>query len=330
MKIVVAQEHEGKRTDVLVLSFLQQDGLKTLTRSSLRKYWDDLVSVNGKSAKPSLKLKHGDSVEVVKELLLENLKKEIESSSIIPQKGDLDIVFEDEHCLVLNKKAGVVVHPGSGNIDNTLSNHVVWYLQSKGQYDKSIKRGGIVHRLDKGVSGLILFAKTLQSQIFFQKQFEVHTVEKIYLAKVQSSIFPSELECLLNGKNLNLKSVLSKLEKDDFICDDSWLKVTGYIRRSNINRMKMIFEPIKKSFGGGKLATSYIKPLSKEELLVKIETGRMHQIRATLEYLGLSIVGDSLYLTKKGKGGIPDIIQLQSILLSLENPAGGRKTFKLY
>lgn len=330
MEVVVSQEHVGKRADVFVLSHLKLDGLTTLTRSSLHKYWENLVRVNGKDTKQSLKLKEGDRVDISKELLLESMEKEISSSMILPQEGSLDIVFEDRYCLVVNKKAGVVVHPGSGNSENTLSNYVVWYLQNKEEYCKNIKRGGVVHRLDKGVSGLILFAKTLEAQQFFQKQFETQKVEKLYKAKVEGKVFPAVLSELLGSKNMNLKKEIEKLEKYNFVCDESWARVEGYIQRSNKNRMKMFFTPLKRSYGNGKLAISYIKPLSKEELLIKIETGRMHQIRATLEYLGLNILGDTLYSTKNGKGGIPEKIELESILLSLENPDGERMTFKLY
>ncbi len=330
MEVVVSQEHVGERIDIFVLSHLKLDGFTTLTRSSLHKYWENLVRVNGKDTKQSLKLKEGDRVDISKELLLESMEKEISSSMILPQKGSLDIVFEDRYCLVVNKKAGVVVHPGSGNSENTLSNYVVWYLQNKGEYCKNIKRGGVVHRLDKGVSGLILFAKTLEAQQFFQKQFETQKVEKLYKAKVEGKVFPAVLSELLGSKNMNLKKEIEKLEENNFVCDESWARVEGYIQRSNKNRMKMFFTPLKRSYGNGKLAISYIKPLSKEELLIKIETGRMHQIRATLEYLGLNILGDTLYSTKNGKGGIPEKIELESILLSLENPDGERMTFKLY
>ncbi len=160
------------------------------------------------------------------------LEKEISSSIILPQKGSLDIVFEDRYCLVVNKKAGVVVHPGSGNSENTLSNYVVWYLQNKGEYCRNIKRGGVVHRLDKGVSGLILFAKTLEAQQFFQKQFETQKVEKLAVKlkwRVKFSL--QTLSELLGSKNMNLKKEIEKLEKYNFVCDASWARVEGYIQR---------------------------------------------------------------------------------------------------
>ena len=93
--------------------------------------------------------------------------------------------------------------------------------------------------------------------------------------------------------------------------------------------MKMRFTP-QKFNNGGKYALTYVKPINENELLIKIETGRMHQIRATLEYLGINIVGDTLYSTKKGKGGVPDSIELTSVLLSFENMRGERETFNLY
>ena len=324
----VSNDAVGERVDVFVLNILKETSFKLVTRSFLKKYWDNLVLVNEKAAKLSLKLKEGDVVYIDTSLLEQKIKEDTSGLKIVPQKGDLDIVFENSEILILNKVSGVVVHPGAGNSDNTLANYVVGYLQSKGEYDERVKRGGIVHRLDKGVSGLILFAKTLESQIYYQKQFEEHKVVKLYHTRVESKNFPA----ILNEKikrGVDISSVIKDLESRDFIVDDNWQKLEGYVQRNNVNRMKMRFTP-QKFNNGGKYALTYVKPINENELLIKIETGRMHQIRATLEYLGINIVGDTLYSTKKGKGGVPDSIELTSVLLSFENMRGERETFNLY
>jgi len=328
MDINVCDKGVGERVDIFILDSLKDTQFKFITRSFLKKYWDNLVTVNGKGAKLSLKLKEGDRVFVDLHLLEERFKEDNLLLKIVPQNGDLDIIFEDRDILILNKKAGVVVHPGAGNVRNTLSNYVVGYLESKGEFDNRVKRGGIVHRLDKGVSGLILFAKTLEAQIYYQKQFENHEVVKIYYAKVESNNFPTVLEEEIE-KDMDIPSVIKTLELRNFEVDKDWYKLDGYIQRNNVNRMKMRFTP-QKFNNGGKYALTYIKVINKNELLIKIETGRMHQIRATLEYLGINIIGDTLYSTKKGRGGVPDSIELTSILLSFVDMQGERRIFNLY
>jgi len=179
-----------------------------------------------------------------------------------------------------------------------------------------------VHRLDKPVSGLILFAKNAESQLYFQKQFEEHKIEKIYLAKVEyGNDFNTELKAKIPLNPLDVSKELDKLVQNNFEIDDTWLKVEGYIGRSSINRMKMTFKTY--TFNHGRYALSYIKPISADEFLVIIKTGRMHQIRATIEYLGANIVGDTLFKTLKG-GIVPDEIELESILLCCNDMQGKR------
>jgi 23S rRNA-/tRNA-specific pseudouridylate synthase len=145
-------------------------------------------------------------------------------------------------------------------------------------------------------------------------------VEKVYLAKVEyEANLSGELKEKIPKKPLDVSKELDLLIKGDFQTDSSWLKVEGYIGRSSINRMKMIFKTY--SFNHSRSALSYIKPLSEKEFLIIIKTGRMYQIRASLEYLGAHIVGDTLFKTLKG-GAIPDSIELESILLSCKDMQG--------
>jgi len=317
--IKVSREYAGKRLDIFLSKYLESIGYVALTRTALKSNWSDLVTVNGRIQKPGYRVSEGDEI-----LVNEDRIKEIENSMdtdvrIEAEEGDLDIVFENTDFLVIRKEKGIVVHPGIGNRRNTLANKVRGYLESKGEYDKKVKRAGIVHRLDKGVSGLIVFAKSYKSQKFLQKQFEEHRVKKIYLARVEYSELKPEIRGYFSNKKRGLKKEIDTVIKNKFLLDDSWYKASGYIRRSLRNRVKMEFNIFKS--GNAKSSLSYIKPVSKQEVLVMIETGRMHQIRATLEYLGMAIVGDTLY----GNGSersMPERIELKSILLKFKDMEG--------
>jgi len=312
----IDETNQGIRADAFVST-----NFKVHSRSFLKHNWERLISINGKMGKPSYKLRKGDVLEIQDEEV-DKLLEEHSYGDIIPQHHTLDIVYEDKDFLIINKPKNLVVHPGVGNPKDTLVNYVVEYLQSKNEYDTRMERGGIVHRLDKPVSGLILFAKNAESQLYFQKQFEEHNVEKIYLAKVEyENDLNEELREKFPTKPLDVSEELDKLVQNNFEIDGTWLKVEGYIGRSSINRMKMAFKTY--SFNHGRAALSYIKPVSENEFLVIIKTGRMHQIRATMEYLRANIVGDTLYKTLKG-GIAPDEIALESILICCNDMQGKR------
>ncbi len=328
MKFEISDENIGKRCDIVVLSHLHENGFKDITRSFLKNIWKNLVKVNQKDAKGSLILKKDDILEVDENTLRGEIEDSVEILEILPQEGKLEVIYENPEFMIVNKPSGVVIHPGIKQKENTLANYVVGYLQSKGEYDKKIKRGGIVHRLDKGVAGLVLFAKTYESQRFFQKKFEEREVEKVYLAEVHYKEVPKELKEFFYNTNLEVNKELDKLEKGNFICDDSWYRLEGYIHRSDMNRMKMRFST--KSRGKRyRYSLTFIKPLNSRQVIVKIETGRMHQIRAGLEYLGMTIDCDTLYETLKGRGGIPDEISLKSVLLSFEDKDFQRRIFRI-
>ena len=318
----IDEKNKGKRLDLLVSETLHDGDYKFISRNFLTNNWDGIVKVDGVSRKQSYKLKLGEEVDIDMDKV-EALKEKMTSSTEIkPQQGDLEVLFESDDFLIIDKPKGVVVHPGIGNEDGTLVNYVKGYLSEKDDFKEEVQRAGIVHRLDKGVSGLIVFAKNLEMQKHLQDQFENHDVRKIYLAKVEykelrrgiKKCFPSE-----ESEYLDIESEIEKLEKSDFSFDKSWFKAEGYISRSPRNRVKMQF---KKYFGRrGKKAISYIKPVNKDQVLVVIKTGRMHQIRATLEYFGIGIVGDTLYGFARATS-MPDSIELRSVFLSFKELDG--------
>ena len=313
--IKIKQKQSGKRLDIFLLEYLENRGEDTFSRNFLTNNWDSLVSVNGKQLKQSYKLKEGDEVQVDMEKVGQIKVAMKRSSKIKSQEGELEVLFESEDFLIVEKPKGLVVHPGVGNRENTLANYVRGYLEEKGEFDNALTRVGIVHRLDKGVSGLIVFAKNVAMQKHLQEQFEKHTVRKVYLADIEYKQLRRDIRKYFSIENKDIGEEISKLEANDFEYDRSWFKAQGYIARSPRNRVKMQF---RKYLGrAGKKTISYIKPISQEQVLVVIKTGRMHQIRATLEYFGIGIKGDTLYGLSKSST-MPDKIALKAIFLGFK------------
>jgi 23S rRNA pseudouridine1911/1915/1917 synthase len=216
------------------------------------------VLVNDKIVKPNYKIRPGDVVSVV----LAWPPREVE---IVPQEIPLNIVFEDDQIMVINKPAGLVVHPGHGNWDGTLLNGLAHYFkQNKKQVENDY--GYLVHRIDKDTSGLLLVAKTEEAQTKLAKQFFDHTVDRSY-------------EALVWG---------------DF--EDEKGTIEGHIGRSLKDRRVMTVFP-----GGeyGKHAISHytVKQRFGYVTLVecKLETGRTHQIRAHFKYIGHRLFNDARY-----------------------------------
>lgn len=316
LSITITNEKKGLRMD----SFVVQN-FDLLSRNFLTKHWGTLVQVNDSTEKPSYKLRIGDKVDFHNEKMNELLKEnEIEIENIVPQQGKLNIVNETKDFLILNKPKGIPVHPGINFNTGTLANYVVGYLQSKNEWDERIERGGIVHRLDKSVSGLIVFAKTYEIQRYLQEEFEKHRVNKVYKAKVhfKDNALAEVKEKFINASRSEKKE-LDKFIDNNFQITHEWYKAEGYIGRSSVNRRKMSFKSYQS--GNSKYALSYLLPLDKDELLINIKTGRMYQIRATLESLGIVIDGDTLFETIKG-GTTPEKIDLESVLLAFTQPSG--------
>ena len=317
MKVVIDTKEQGERVDKFVELKLKDLGFKQTTRSMIKESIPEGVSINNAIANPSYRLKLGDSVEISREYWGEFFRNKSLSEEIVAQKGELNILFEDAHLIVLFKPKGLVVHPGVGNRKDTLANYIKYYLQSKNEFDINMDRAGIVHRLDKGVSGIMVVAKSKFVQEKLKKQFAKREVEKIYLAQVEkykSSEFSS-----IKPKSIN--KLLDQIE-DGEIAYSNWFEAKGYIGRDHVNRYKMSFKLYE--FGGSKLARSYILPVGDSELLIKIVTGRMHQIRATLHYYGYHIKGDTLYKLSGGKNSSNEIM-LESIYLSFRHPITEKK-----
>jgi len=243
--------------------------LKMYTRSQIKKIiTSKSVSVDNKIIiSASQKIKNGDKVDIFKQ------KKEI--LHINPKKIKLNIVYEDKDILIINKPKGMVVHPGAGNYENTLVNALLFkYKKNLSDINGSL-RPGIVHRIDKETTGLLVIAKNNLAHASLGNQFSDHKINRKYLCLSWGVIRP------LNGQIISL------------------------ITRDKKNRQLMTVSDIR----GKKAITNYktvkvfnLKNIPKISLIeCELETGRTHQIRVHLKYKGTSLLGDKQYGKKNIK-----------------------------
>lgn len=218
----------------------------------------DNVLVNDKPVKSSYKVKPQDVISVV-------LPHPPRDTEVYPENIPLDIVYEDDDVLVVNKPAGLVVHPGYNNYTGTLVNGLVYHFQQLPTLPGNDGRPGLVHRIDKDTSGLLLISKNERSMNYLAKQFFDHTINRRYLALVWGDI-----------------------------AEDG--TVTGYIGRSvNDRRVMSIYDDPEK----GKWAVTHYKVLERMGYVTliecKLETGRTHQIRAHMKHIGHPLFSDAMY-----------------------------------
>ena len=264
IKFSVDTRNSGKRLDVFLT-----ENIDNYTRSFIKKLIENKqVKLNNNlHISPSIKIKFRDQITV--HIVQKN------DQSIIPKKIKLDIVFEDKDILVLNKPKGMVVHPGAGNIENTLVNALLFKYKKNLSDINGVLRPGIVHRIDKETSGLLVIAKNNLAHSNLGNQFSKHTIMRKYLCLSWGVVRP------LSGK------------------------INTLISRDKKNRQLMTVSDI----NGKKAITNYktikvfnIKDIPKISLIeCELETGRTHQIRVHLKYKGTSLLGDKQYGKKNIK-----------------------------
>ena len=246
------------------------------------------ILLNGKPAKPRDSVKSGDSIS----LALPEAVPDIAAPQDIP----LDILFEDEHILVLHKEHGIVVHPAPGNPDGTLVNALLHHCKGQLSGIGGVERPGIVHRLDKDTSGCLVVAKTDIAHQSLTTQFsERSTMEKLYLA-------------VTHGIPAKAKDT-----------------IFTHIGRHPVNRQKMaVINP-----PGGKTAITDYETLATDSatktalILCHLHTGRTHQIRVHMHHLGTPILGDPIY-GKKHELPTPRLL-LHAWQLTFNHPVSGKK-----
>lgn len=230
------------------------DLLPKYSRSQLTKWIKDGdILLDGKKGKPTYKVKGIETITFDCPLPPQTL--------LIPQDVALNIHYEDEHLLILNKQAGIVVHPGAGNPDNTIVNGLLNHDSSLAQ----LPRGGIIHRLDKDTTGLLIVAKTLESYHALIKMMQEREIHRHYQAVVYG-------ECI----------------------DPQTIETNMGRHPTSRTRMAVVKQ--------GKHATTHIEPLETftavTHLDIKLDTGRTHQIRVHLTHIELPLIGDQTYIQK--------------------------------
>ena len=255
--LIVTADNAGTRLDAFLAA--QIDGW---SRSRLKRLIDDAdVLVNGSEAKASYKLREGDEIEV--ELT------ELPPTTFQPEDIPLDIVYEDEYLAVINKPAGLVVHPGAGVPGGTLANALAYHFALVPHPSSLVPRPGIVHRLDKDTSGLIVIAKDDQTAEELSRQFHDREVEKSYIALVHGSP------------------------------DENSGTIDRPIARHKHNRTAMTIA------AHGRSALTLWRVQSRFDkftlLDVEIKTGRTHQIRVHLASINHPVVGDETYNAGRDK-----------------------------
>ena len=262
-KLLITEEDAGSRLDIILTKLLPE-----LTRSNLKKIIElNQVKINNIIINsPSKKLKINDNIEI-------NLipKQEIK---IEPYKTKLNIVFEDKDILVINKPAGMVVHPGAGNYTETLVNALIYKYKKLSDLNGST-RPGIVHRIDKETSGLLVVAKNNKAHAHLGKQFNDHSIARTYQALVWGVLRPlsGRIETLI-GRSRKNRQLMSVTE------------ITGKKAVTNYSTLK-VFD---------------IKDIPKISFVeCQLETGRTHQIRVHMAYKGNSLLGDQQYGKKNLK-----------------------------
>lgn len=279
-ELVVKDNNQKKRLDSYIV-----EELEDLSRTTVKRLIDEeKILVNGKKQKSSYKPEMGDVISID---MPEAREIKLEAQNI-----PVPVIYEDNDIIVVNKPKGMVVHPANGNPDGTLVNAILAMCKNSLSGIGGEIRPGIVHRLDKDTSGLLIVAKNDTAHIKMSKQIQDRKVTKKYIALVKGVIAETEATIDLP------------------------------IARSTKDRKKMGVDP------NGKNAITHFKVLKRYDkytlLELKIDTGRTHQIRVHMSYIGHPVVGDSVYSNGKNEFDIEGQM-LHARYLEFKHPITGEE-----
>jgi len=252
---VVSRKMAGERLD----RYLITSGIGLSRSMTARFIKEGLITVNGRKAKPSQKLAEGDEVHAV--LVLPDRRE----ASLRPQEIPLDVVYEDEHIILINKPPGMVVHPARGHSSGTLINALLAHCGDLPRGEKGEVRPGVVHRLDKDTTGLILFAKTYEALVELTRQTGERSMRKEYAALAWGRFELTEGE------------------------------IAAPIGRSTLDRRRMTVTPISSREAATRFRLERVYADCVSYLKLWLVTGRTHQIRVHLRHYGHPVVGDAEY-----------------------------------
>lgn len=275
------QEEESGRIDSTLVDKLD------ISRAMVQKLIENgKVLVNGAKVKPSYNLKIGDEVEVG--------ELEVTNSQIKPKDISLNIIYEDDDVILIDKDKDTVVHPGNGNFEDTIVNALMFSHKDKLSGINGVIRPGIVHRIDKDTTGIIVVAKNDNAHKCLAEQFKEHSITRKYIA-------------LVGG-----------------IIDKDKLRINLPIGRDEKNRIKMAVttKNSKEAITNITVLKRYIK--SGYTLVeAKLETGRTHQIRVHMSYIGHPLVGDNVYGKSNNEFGVQGQL-LHAKVLGFVHPTTGK------
>ena len=276
----VKPEEQGKRLDTYVTNQNNE-----LTRTAVQRLVEqEKILVNGKKQKVAYKVTEGDMITIE--------ETEAKTIKLKAQEIPIDIIYEDKDIVVVNKPKGMVVHPANGNIDGTLVNAIMAICKDSLSGIGGEIRPGIVHRLDKDTSGLLIVAKNDKAHVNMSEQIKNHEVKKTYIALVRGIVKENEAT------------------------------IDMPIGRSRSDRKKMAVDR------NGRNAVTHIKVLKRYDkytlLEVNIETGRTHQIRVHLSHIGYPIIGDCTYSNGKNEFGVVGQC-LHAKCLEFKHPVTGKE-----
>ena len=250
-EIVVPENQQRERLDQFLVNRLEK-----ISRAQIQKLIKhQKITVNGANVKPSYQVIGGEKIEIH--------IPPYKPSELVPENIPLDIIYEDEHLLVLNKKAGMVVHPAYGNLQGTLANALVYHSKSLSTLSGEF-RPGLVHRLDKDTSGVLVVAKNDYIHSLLSQQFAEHTTEREYRALVWGHF------------------------------DEPTGRIESFINRSPKDRTRMVISDTKGKWAVTNYEVIEVFPLV-SYIRLRLETGRTHQIRVHMSAKGHPVLGDQTY-----------------------------------